>query len=258
MKSLAETLNEIVANVVQVDVERKLAEYYAERGISCQRCDDYGTIGIRTGPGLAPTNVPCPECGGRKGSPEEVAYRRIARAGLPFNHGTFENWDFASNPSMNHVYEQVKAWADNPDGGLIVIGDPGRGKTHLLQAAAASLAISGVGALYKEGPALMDWLRAGINAQEGDLTYQERLNVVQESTVFILDDYGQGSTTAWSDGIAEQIIAFRYGWDKPWLLATNTGPDQWGERLCSRFSDRSRVTMLACEGIDYRTLKGAR
>src|SRR5262249_47581004 len=93
---------------------------------------------------------------------------------------------------LNRTVEKARAFAENPIGWLVLVGDNGSGKTHLA-AAIAHLSQqrqreNGAGkTMFVTAPELLNYLRETFAAPGGD-TYDERLEKIKRAPVLIFDD----------------------------------------------------------------------
>lgn len=249
----------------------------------------------------------CEVCGGRGQIFEEsesgvstirecacaVLTKRLAKlneAGIP---GKFAESDIASykcgkgfHPSLAFAKEIATHFVkDFPHGerpGLLFMGRPGLGKTHL--------AVSVIKALILEGGAnckFVDFFQLLSDIRYGysqDLSEQAIINPYVHAQVLVVDELAKGRNTEWELTMLDQIISSRYNAaDKITLFTTNymdvlSGPEQKedeskhtdtrskafgksvvgeetlqekiGERIFSRLVEMCRTVKL--EGEDYR------
>src|SRR5690606_34745361 len=82
--------------------------------------------------------VACPDCNAPK--PEDL----LAKSGIPamYRDATFETFKAADGKAP--ALEAMKAWSENPVMSLMLRGDNGRGKTHLLVAALKAVMARGI------------------------------------------------------------------------------------------------------------------
>lgn len=195
---------------------------------------------------------PCPDCGGNRYTPAEIMQRRFQTSGLHpswVSMFSFDQWNESRNPAMAANHRHVRAWADKPAGTLVLSGGLGVGKTHLGIAAAIRTVQAGLLVRFTDVPRLLDRLRAAYAEDSYAETYAAW---AEEPNVLVLDDFGAERATEYGLSTIENLIAWRLMQEKPMLITTNLTPGALPERLKSRFSDGSRVTMLLCEGGDMR------
>ena len=113
--------------------------------------------------------------------------------------------------------------------GLLLLGAPGTGKTHVMCSLVAYLTLErGVRCLFVD----FFHLTARIRATYGkDRRAQEReediLNQLVEVPVLAIDELGKGLGTTWELGIVDQIISRRYNAGRIVLATSNYLPEHW-------------------------------
>ena len=255
-------------------IEARIAAYYASMGVHCVTCGGYGTVAkhserthdpwgqlyvdMQTGdpsPMDEITQVVCPSCKGVKETAEEAFARRLSQSGIETvmaDAFRFKKWTHGG--PMEHVFRQVSAFADHPAGGLVLAGPKGVGKTHLAIAAGVECCRRGLLVSFGESRTILGALKRGIV----DGTYQDVFDLYAECSLLIIDDYGVERQTPFAEDVLEEMISYRYARERPFIVTTNVGarsadePNGLTERIVSRFTDRSRVTLLRCEGKDMR------
>ena len=152
--------------------------------------------------------------------------------------------------------DDARAFADQPDGWLLLSGASGCGKTHIAAAIVNRLLERGEPALFVVVPDLLDHLRAAY--QPGaEVGYDELFERVRNAPVLVLDDLGTQAQTPWAQEKLFQLINHRFNTRLPTVVTTNLLPEQIDDRLRTRLTDAgiARVYVLeAKRPSDLRTL----
>jgi DNA replication protein DnaC len=153
--------------------------------------------------------------------------------------------------SLQGAFDAVAAYAEQPQGWLVLRGGYGVGKTHLAAAIANRQLELGSEAVFVSVPDLLDHLRATYRA-EGDETYDERFQQVRNTPLLILDDLGVESPTNWAVEKLYQIFNHRYNAHLPTVITTNHELEELERRLRSRLSDPDLSRVVTIVARDYR------
>ncbi len=211
-----------------------------------------------------------------------VLERRIKafiEARIPARHSasTRANWD-ASGARMQGfmaVNGYIRSWEPDEDNrGLVLYGDVGRGKTHLLVALIRDLIFEqGVTARFVEFSHLVGDLKAGFDMGRGTHALLDPLVRVD---VLAIDELGKGRNTEFEGTIVDEIVSRRYNAASVILATTNyapgaatgqaasnfaakksvpTLPDRVGDRVYSRL--REMCDFVQCTGTDFRDTRRA-
>jgi len=203
---------------------------------------------------------------------EERAEGLLAWAHIPkrYAHCTLENFE-VHEPSLHAplavAREWVERWPDRTEHGLLFLGPPGTGKTHLAVGIARDLALrKSARILFKEQRELLKEIQATFDAGSGR-TEAEVLEPVLDVEVLVLDDLGAGRTSPWARDVMHDVIASRYNRGLPLILTSNratgegdsaglapreelTLQDRLGEALMSRVFEMCLVVPVAAK--DFR------
>lgn len=239
-------------------------------GEQCPECRDSGfrvqtdEHGVRVA-----TRCPC--------SVPDVEERLLHSARIPgrYDHCQLDNFeihDRSHEPALRAAREWTELWPAVKSG-LLFIGGPGTGKTHLAVAIARQvIRDKSAGVLFYEQRELLKALQgtfdAGAPQRESEI-----LGPVLEAEVLVLDDLGAGRTTAWARDVMHDIIAHRYNEERPLIMTSNLpigdektssrrqksavpdAPlslrDRLGDPLMSRLYEMCRIVEVG--GRDYRS-----
>lgn len=166
----------------------------------------------------------------------------LASASIPPNYrnATLENFQIPEdNPTgrknLGTALMQVRAFLrefPSPERpGLLLVGDPGVGKTHLAIAAMKVLIDRGHECTFFDYQNLLDRIRSGYDAASG-ASDREAYRSALDAEVLVLDDLGAHRVTEWVEDTVTAIITYRCNHKKPLIATTNLpDPDVTGQRL---------------------------
>jgi DNA replication protein DnaC len=142
--------------------------------------------------------------------------------------------------------DDARAFADAPDGWLLLSGASGCGKTHIAAAVVNRLLERGEPVLFVVVPDLLDHLRAAY--QPGaEIGYDELFERVRNAPVLVLDDLGTQAPTPWAQEKLFQLINHRFNMRLPTVVTTNLLPEQIDDRLRTRLTDASIAHVYVLE-----------
>lgn len=217
------------------------------------------------------------------------------QAGVPSNYesDSFENFRLPprhENPvaheAMTKAYLTVMGYAreypnvDKP--GLLLVGDPGTGKTHLAVATLRMLVARGHEVVFWDYQNLLERIRAGYDPASG-ASSREAYEEALECEILLLDDLGAHRVTEWVEDTVTSIITYRCNHRRPMIATTNlpdvemggkevaqrqteSGPrydlrttltDRIGSRARSRLFEMCRIVRMP-KVADYRIANAQR
>jgi len=159
--------------------------------------------------------------------------------------------DTRRQASVGGAVGAARAFADNPEGWLVLVGPNGCGKTHLAAAVANARMVDNERAIICPVPDLLDHLRSTF-APDSRVTYDELFETIRTAAVLILDDLGTQSATAWAQEKLYQLINYRYTAKLPTVITSNLPPEKLDPRIGSRLRDRSLSKVIEIDAPDYR------
>ena len=235
---------------------------------SCPECRGTG-FRLQTGEAGVTVADPCP-CGLRD---RGLRLLRSARIPRRYDHCTLEQFE-THHPTHVEARAIALDWIEGwplVGNGLLFLGGPGRGKTHLAVAMARELALrKGARVLFYEQRELLKALQGTFDSSSGR-SEADVLAPVVEAEVLVLDDLGAGRVTEWGRDVLHDVLTARYNastvlsdaGNRPLLITTNRPiqredsaeartslEDALGEALMSRLYEMCRIVEFG--GADYR------
>lgn len=196
--------------------------------------------------------VPC-GCVARE-SEDQRAVRLLAYSGIgPLARLTFGNLiargrsaAMRDQEQYRRCVEDARAFAEAPDGWLVLSGASGCGKTHIAAAVVNRILERGAPALFVVVPDLLDHLRSAY--QPGaEMRYDDLFERVRNAPVLVLDDLGTQAPTPWAQEKLFQLINHRFNARLPTVVTTNLAPEQIDERLRTRLTDTNIARVYVLE-----------
>jgi DNA replication protein DnaC len=130
--------------------------------------------------------------------------------------------------------------------GLLLIGEPGTGKTHLAVAALRTLIGRGFSGVFYDYQHLLQSIRASYDPTSGS-TDREAYATALDAELLLLDDLGAHRITDWVEDTVTSLITYRCNNRKPIIATTNlSDPDIAGaSRAATTGSGREYGRTLA-------------
>ena len=166
------------------------------------------------------------------------------------------------NTVMSFAADYPQLDEEFPEGGLLLSGSSGTGKTHLGISVLKGILKKGIGCLFVDFHDLL----AEVRNSYDELSATSELQILRPiltAEVLLLDDIGAQRMTDWMQDTLFHIINLRYQQKKTLLATTNlaiepgqkTGPqetlrDRLGYRVVSRLYEM--CTFLELDGPDFR------
>lgn len=157
----------------------------------------------------------------------------------------------AEKQTLEASLRMAQAYASDPDGWLVFLGNSGTGKTHLSISIAKSQLELGKEVFFTFVPDLLDHLRYTFSP-DSRVTYDGLFEKVKRTPLLILDDLGSESATPWAHEKLYQIIVQRHNARIPTIITTRNLPAAHGDPIASRLNDPRVVQVMPIEAPDYR------
>ncbi|HUT66921.1 MAG TPA: ATP-binding protein [Dehalococcoidales bacterium] len=141
-----------------------------------------------------------------------------------------------SQELFGRACQAAVAFANEPEGWLVLSGSSGSGKTHLAAAIVNERIRQGHPAFYITAPDLLDRIRASFGP-DSEMPYDEFFDNVRNTPLLVLDDLGVQSGTPWAKEKLDQLLTSRFNNELPTVIVAITPVEQMDDRLRTRLTD---------------------
>jgi DNA replication protein DnaC len=198
---------------------------------------------------------------------DDIDKRKLARLQAISNLGSLSKLTFSSLLPLGRssdavsqklfqlALDEIRKFAENPQGWIVLVGPVGSGKTHLACAVANYRIGMGNSVFYIAVAELLDHLRSAYSPGS-DVEYDELFEQIKNSPLLILDNLNYSATTAWSKGKLEQLLEHRFNGRLPTLITTGMSVEEFGADYAGHINDAdvSRVLILKKESSSLQSI----
>ena len=174
------------------------------------------------------------------GSPHPSALERM-RFDAFEPHGTARE-----RHELMTAQQAARAFADAPQGWLVLCGPHGVGKTHLAVAITAELSKSHQ-VYFARVQQLMYRLQSSFqSAGDSQETFDTLFKAAADAEVLVLDDLGAENDSEWTRATLHELLSHRYEARLPTVVTTFIDMTQQSGAIASRLCDRSISRVITC------------
>ena len=120
---------------------------------------------------------------------------------------------------FQEAYEAAVAYADRPEGWLVLVGPHGAGKTHLAAAMGNRLIEQGQVVFFSHVPDLLDHLRSSFSPSS-EVGYSDLFDQVKAAPILILDGIDSSNPSPWAQEKLRQVINHRFNTQMPTVVTS--------------------------------------
>lgn len=233
--------------------------FYSPGRYYCQRCLDLEKIYQEQDGAITVAPCACVETRRQEARKKQLK-KRLAATGLrkKFRSRTFENFTVTklNRPSFEAARSYAHNFAAHCQSGrsLFLVGDTGRGKTHLAAAIVQDIVSQGYKVAFVVTMELLSDIRATYQSEAK--TEWQVLEPLKNVDLLVLDDISAlDQYSGWEKGKIYELINMRYEAEKPLVVTCNKMVGWVKERLGEKVVDRLLEMcgdLVQVDGENYR------
>jgi len=173
---------------------------------------------------------------------------------------TFREWgdSEATRTQSRYLRDSVIEWTDNASNWLVIQGNNGCGKSHLLSAINNSFT---PWTLYLSMTDLEGMYFESLNNDSEGMNFQVLIDTISRHPILLLDDIGSDQGKDFAKSATRKIIDFRYRMysEFPTVIATNYAEQDlkaYDRRIGDRVFDKTNNTIIRTPLKSYRAFGG--
>jgi DNA replication protein DnaC len=149
---------------------------------------------------------------------------------------------------MLDVRTYIREYPAVPKPGLLFLGSPGTGKTHLAVAALRGLLSQGLEGLFFDFQGLLNRIRSGYDQASGTMD-REAYRAALDAEILLLDDLGAHRVTDWVEDTVTSIVTHRCNGRKATIFTSNLRDPEAGHK---RSSNHTQEDMYSNQTLELR------
>ena len=190
---------------------------------NCPRCEGTGYVIVERDELSGAVRCDCIDPA-RAGRITENACIPLLYANAAFDNFALPRENPIAYRELTEVFLAVRGYArEFPAGkkaGILLMGEPGTGKTHLAVAAFRALLAKGFEGRFFDYQNLLDRIRSGYD-EASNSSDKEAYREAMDTDILLLDDLGAHRVTDWVEDTVTSIITYRCNNRKALIATTN-------------------------------------